>query len=209
MADDLSTPQSGGPPQVTPNPAREALLAAALDIIDREGSSALTVRSVAKAAGCSTTGVYTWFGGKNGLVEQIFVDSFRQFGAHLLAAKGVRSTTGDRALRALGHAYREWALANPTRYMVMFGKAVPDYEPSMEARTVGLTSFAQLTDVTAAHLRRVGSTLDPLDIAFHLWAGVHGYVSLEMAGVDLAANDRERAARFEVGIHRLLRGCLP
>ena len=32
------------------------------------------MRAVAKGAGCSTTGVYTWFGGKQGLVEAIFVD---------------------------------------------------------------------------------------------------------------------------------------
>src|SRR4051812_15889204 len=66
--------------------ARAAILAAALRILQHEGAGALTVRSVASGAGCSTTGVYTWFGGKNGLVEAIFVDGFQRFGAALAHA---------------------------------------------------------------------------------------------------------------------------
>ena len=45
--------------------------------------AALTVRNVAAAAGCSTTGVYTYFGGKDGLVDAIFVDGFEKFDAAL------------------------------------------------------------------------------------------------------------------------------
>src|SRR3954453_6525261 len=95
---------------------RQAIFDAAIAILRRHGAGALTVRSVATAAGCSTTGVYTWFGGKNGLVEAIFIDGFRRFGATLLAVRA--AAPPERALLALAEAYREWAIANPTHYMV-------------------------------------------------------------------------------------------
>src|SRR3954454_19289256 len=96
--------------------SRQAILDAAIDILRRHGAGALTVRSVATAAGCSTTGVYTWFGSKNGLVEAIFVDGFRRFhDAQQAVLDG-----DDPSLAALADAYRQWALANPTHYQVMF-----------------------------------------------------------------------------------------
>ena len=87
-------------------------------------AAALTVRNVASEAGCSTTGIYTYFGGKNGLVEAIFVEGFESFDAATAPFMEVDDLAGG------CRAYREWALANPTQYMVMFGRAVPDFVPS-------------------------------------------------------------------------------
>lgn len=150
---------------------RTALIDAALRILHRDGAAALTVRSITAEAGCSTTGVYTYFGGKLGLVEAIYVEGFESF---------------DRALDPLlergdiagsGLAYRHWALEHPTQYMVMFGRAVPEFEPSDEARSRGLVSFAKLAEAIA----RVRPGDDAPERAYHLFATVHGYVMLELA----------------------------
>ena len=58
---------------------RDRLVAAALEVLQREGAAALTVRNITQLAGCSTTGVYTYFGGKQGLVEAIYLDGFDAF----------------------------------------------------------------------------------------------------------------------------------
>jgi AcrR family transcriptional regulator len=180
MAPRLSTPD---PPE-----RREAILRAAIDILQHHGAGALTVRSVANAAGCSTTGVYTWFGSKNGLVEAIFVDGFRSFHA---AQQEVLDTAAD--LTALAVAYRRWALDHPTHYQVMFQRAVPDFEPSDAAREVAWSTFAQLL-VAADEARRTNRINEPVaDLAHHMWATVHGYVSLEISGMsphDAATNAR-------------------
>ena len=94
-------------------------------MLQRDGAAALTVRNITAEAGCSTTGIYTYFGGKHGLVEAIFVEGFESFD-RARPRRCSRPTTCRRA----GRAYREWALANPTQYMVMFGRAVPDFVPS-------------------------------------------------------------------------------
>ena len=191
-------------PGATPD-TRSSLLTAALGILQREGAGAMTVRSVAKAAGCSTTGVYTWFGGKNGLVEAIFVDGFERFGEAIRAVSP--ASEGRRPLDRIAHEYRTWALGNPTQYMVMFGRAVPDYVPSDEARVIAIGTFEDLVDATAGLIESAGLAGTPHDVAHHLWAGIHGYVSLELAGMDMAESDTERLERFRRGLTRLVRGC--
>jgi len=181
------------------------ILAAAISILQRQGAGAMTVRSVAAAAGCSTTGVYTCFGGKAGLVEAIYIGGFENFGEALNTAR--RKAPADRLLTELAVAYRAWARAHPTQYMVMFGRAVPDYEPSEHAQAVSLATFDDMVASTSATMAAIELAGDPVDIAFHLWAGIHGHISLELAGMDLAADETERAERFDRGLQRLLRGC--
>lgn len=169
---------------------RAALVAAALAVLRAGGPAALTVRSITQQAGCSTTGVYTYFGGKHGLVEAIFVDGFDSFDA------AVRPGLEAGDLAAAGRAYRRWALDHRTQYMVMFGRAVPDYEPSDAARARASASFTRLVE----GVQRAVPGDDADARAFHLFATVHGYVMLEMAGMtpaaDSAAEERyERALR--------------
>ncbi len=188
------------------NDSRSTILAAAIEIISHEGAGALTVRSVAKAAGCSTTGVYTWFGGKNGLVDAIFIDGFKRFGQALTSAR--KRPTPLAHLRALSLSYRSWALANPTHYMVMFGGAVPDHVPSEAAMVAARATFDQLVDAVTVAAQHVTFASTPEQVAHHLWAGIHGYVSLQLAGMDRADSEAERVRRYDFGLDALMRGVL-
>lgn len=185
----MSTPST-----VDPRAAdmRTALVRAALVVLQREGPAGLTVRNITHEAGCSTTGVYTYFGGKHGLVEAIFLDGFDSFD------EAVRPGLESGDLVAAGRAYRHWALAHRTQYMVMFGRAVPDYEPSDAAHERGLLSFALL----AEGVRRAAPGDDFAERAYHLFATVHGYVMLEMAEMS-AATDTESEALYERALHLL------
>jgi len=202
----LSSPEMPKP-ESPPREPREAILSAAIDILHNHGAGALTVRSVASAAGCSTTGVYTYFGGKNGLVEAIFIDGFQRFGAALEVARAAGPPDGP--VDVMAQAYRDWALANPTHYMVMFGRGVPDFHPSTEALAIASGTFEQLVDATTTMMAKLGISGAPLDIAHHLWAGMHGYVSLEIANMDRTNDPKERQRRFDLGVRRLVHGCLP
>lgn len=187
-------------PVSSPDPAdrngqRRAILDAALAVLAREGEAGFTVRTIAKQAGCSTTGVYTWFGGKAGLVDAIFIEGFESFDAALSPAY----EAGDPA--GAGRAYRSWALANPTHFLVMFGRAVPDVRPGAEALARGLGSFHRLV----AHIRAVRPDLDEgaaFDWAYHLNATVHGYVLTELTGMSTAPHRAEEL--FELGLRRVV-----
>lgn len=187
---------SASSPDPAERPAqRRAILDAALAVLAREGEAGFTVRRIAEAAGCSTTGVYTWFGGKAGLVDAIFVEGFESFDAALEPAYA----SGDTA--AAGREYRRWALANPTHFLVMFGRAVPDVRPGEAALARGLASFERLV----AHVREVRPDLDDdqaFDWAYHVNATVHGYVLTELTGMSTAPHRAEEL--FELGLRRLL-----
>lgn len=152
---------------------RNELVQAALTVLQRDGAAALTVRNIAGEAGCSTTGIYTYFGGKHGLVEEIFVEGFDSFDGM------VRPALLADDLPAAGRAYRRWALANPMQYMVMFGRAVADFAPSQRAQERALQSFGDLTEAIA----RVAPGDDFFERAYHVFATVHGYVMLDLAGM--------------------------
>ena len=169
---------------------RSALLTAALTVLQRDGAAALTVRNITAEAGCSTTGVYTYFGGKHGLVEAIYLDGFESFDEAVFRWY----EAGD--LLESGRAYRRWALANPMHYLVMFGSAVPDFVPSQASLERGLRSFDAL--VTA--VGNAGAA-DPPASAYHLFATVHGYVMLELVGVAPLGSDAFDEL-YEVGLHQ-------
>lgn len=171
---------------------RSALVEAALTVLDRDGPAGLTVRAITQEAGCSTTGVYTHFGGKHGVVEAVFLRGFESFD------EAVRPALEDGDLAAAGRAYRRWALDHHTQYMVMFGRAVPDYVPSDAARERALRSFAAL----AEGVGRASPGDDVAERAYHLFATVHGYVMLEMAGMS-AADEAESASLYERALHAL------
>lgn len=177
---------------------RAALVTAALAVLQRDGAAKLTVRKVTEEAGCSTTGVYTWFGGKNGLVEAIFVDGFESFDRALDPHLEVDDLLGA------GRAYRRFALSHRMQYLVMFGRAVPDYEPSDAALERSVVSFAKLADAVARVFRATGVEDDPAAAAFHLFATVHGYVMLDIAGMGSEDED-EAEALYERALAELAR----
>lgn len=178
----------------TPDP-RRAILDAALLVLSRDGESAFTVRNIAREAGCSTTGVYTWFGGKAGLVDAIFIEGFESFDDALQPAYESADPV------ASGHAYRRWALDNRTHFLVMFGRAVPDVRPGDAALVRGYESFQRLID----HVREVAPGLsadEAFDWAYHVNATVHGYVLTELTGMSTAPDRAEEL--YELGLSRTL-----
>ena len=68
-----------------------AILRAASDLLAAEGPGALSVRRIAAAAGCSTMGLYSRFGGKDGVVDELFAEGFE----HLCAAMQGLPTTAS------------------------------------------------------------------------------------------------------------------
>lgn len=155
------------------------LLKAAGDLLAAEGPAALTVRRIANAAGVSTMNVYSRFGGKDGVVEHLFVEGFRLLGEAMSARPDTDDPLAD--LRNCGLGYRQFAIDNETLYSVMFDRVVPDFVPSIEAQvlagaTLGLLAKRLERAMTAGLLRPA----DPLQTAAVVWATCHGLVSLEL-----------------------------
>ncbi|MDP9356610.1 MAG: TetR/AcrR family transcriptional regulator, partial [Chloroflexota bacterium] len=55
---------------------RRAILDEAILLLVEEGLQGLSLRRIAGAVGCSTTVLYTLFGGKSGIVEALWLEGF-------------------------------------------------------------------------------------------------------------------------------------
>ena len=159
----------------TSSTTRETLLDAALRLLEERGAGALRVRDVAVAAEQSTMGVYTHFGSKQGLLEQLYLHGFRGLEDRLA---GVPSDgRGREELLAFALAYRAFALDNEALYGLMFERAAPDFVPSDASRLAGLTTFELLAARVAAWRPELS---DPAAEAHLVWAAMHGLVTIEL-----------------------------
>lgn len=72
---------------------------------------------------------------------------------------------------ALGWAYRENALANPNHYAVMFGRAVPGFEPTEEGLRRSERAFGVLVGAVEGCVEvGVVAPSDPRAVASVLWS---------------------------------------
>jgi AcrR family transcriptional regulator len=179
------------------------LLASASRLLADEGPGALTVRRIAAESGMSTMNVYSRFGGKQGVVEQLFLRGF----ALLANEMGAVPTTDDPVadMRACGAAYRRFALEHTTLYAVMFERVVPDYEPSDAALASGLATLQHLADRIQRCIDAGAFAPGPaLHLAAMVWSTCHGAVSLELKQKLTLAIDWE--AVFRDACENLVRG---
>lgn len=159
------------------DPTRAALLGAAHDLLAEHGPGALTVRRLAGAAGVSTMNVYSRFGGKDGVLDELFADGFTRLSEALEAAPSTTDPLAD--LLAAGRAYLAFARRWPTYYSLMFERVVPEYVPSPAARAVANATFEHLVgSVERAIAAGVVAPGDASATAAGLWAHVHGLASL-------------------------------
>lgn len=166
-------------PKIHDDALRTTLIDVAGATITAEGYSALSLRRLAADVGTSTTAVYSLFGGKPGLLRELYREAFRRFGEHLNRVRPSDDPVDD--IVRLGHAYRASAVDDPHLYGVMFGPRGQSQEPDEHAAAEAAETFNPLLDAVR---RAVDSgafrPLDPALIATALWAGVHGLVSLEL-----------------------------
>lgn len=165
--------------RVSSNP-RDRLIEAGTRLLDSEGPEALQARKVAAEIGASTMAVYTHFGGMNGLLEAIVSAAFERFGAALASAPRTDDPMAD--FFSMGYAYREFALASPQRYRLMFGLAAPQKFHVPET-PVATATFDQLV----AAVERIIATGriredDTVELAGRIWSMIHGVVLLELVG---------------------------
>jgi AcrR family transcriptional regulator len=185
-------------PVVHNDSLRQELLAAAADLVDREGPARVTLRDVASAAGTSTSAVYSLFGGKSRLLTAVVDDGFRSFrDSQVAAAPG--------GLQALGVAYRAWALEHRALYRLMFGGALAAYADCQPSPDAAGDAMAPLIE-TVASAQAAGTILmAPVDVvASAIWGQVHGLVSLELAQV--GSPETDWAAVYASALDAVARG---
>jgi AcrR family transcriptional regulator len=94
----------------------------------------LSLRAVARDLGMASSAVYRYFASRDELLTALIIDAYDSLGA--AAERGVEGVPGntDRLL-ALGFAVRDWALADPHQWALIYGSPVPGYQAPQD--TIG------------------------------------------------------------------------
>src|SRR5689334_6273551 len=91
-----------------------------------EGAN-LSLRAVARDLGMASSAVYRYFASRDELLTALIIDAYDAVGA--AAERAVRDVPGHtEKLVAVGLAVREWALAEPHQWALIYGSPVPGYQ---------------------------------------------------------------------------------
>jgi len=174
------------------------------------GAAGLSLRSVARELNITAPAIYNHFSSRDELVTALIDEAYDSLGQAQAAALQA-AAPGEHAvrLRAVGRAYRDWALAYPERYQLIFGTPIPGYHcpPERVQRSAGFALSSLVRVIEEA--RQAGLLILParfalenkkalafegwqrlaveadyasFSLAILIWGRVHGLVSLELGG---------------------------
>ena len=186
---------------------RQALVEAALDLIEEKGPTGFTLSEAAKTAGVTPAAVYRHFDGREALIIECARQGYAIFADLMEHAWNDGAPSPLAAFGATGRAYLAFARKYPGHYMAMFESGLsPNRVPSLTplaARTMGVMERA--TAAITAHLptdRRPPAAM----VAAHIWSMSHGVVELYARGEPGARAPFPPEDLLESGIGVYLRG---
>jgi AcrR family transcriptional regulator len=179
-----------------------AVSQAALAVLVEEGVDRLTVRRVAERAGVAPMGVYSRFGGKDGLIRVLLLEGFAGLHQAVAAARGLDPL--DR-VRCSCQAYREYALSHAAHYRLLF-EELARQAPGGPVHVAADAAFGELVARCEDAVRAGRLTaLPPEQLAQALWGACHGAVVLELAELSRA----DAGTTYDMTVDALLRGLVP
>lgn len=185
----------------------EEIHAVALRQVGEGGAEAVSLNAIGRAMGMSGPGLYRYYASRDDLLAALVIAGYARLAAALQdAAHAAADAPPGERLRRVAHAYRDWAVANPRYYQLLFGIR-PRGTPADSDEAVGVMhgGMRVLEDVFAALAASPTSapddTLDRelqawsrnrddpqhipplvLRLAVLAWTRLHGIVGLELTG---------------------------
>ena len=172
-----------------------------------EGAAGLSLRAVARDLGMVSSAIYRYFPSRDDLLTRLIIDAYNALGDATESAEAEMKRTDLRGRwSAIVHGARDWALAHPQEWSLIYGSPVPGYVAPQDtigpaSRTTGLL-IGILADLHArgdVSSRKVGRTVHaalapvrsviPPDVPDDLlvrglmaWSSMVGTISLEING---------------------------
>lgn len=104
-----------------------------------DGAAALSLRAIARDLGMVSSAVYRYVASRDDLLTRLIIDAYNSLGAAAEASEAA-ADRGDLLGRwsVICRAVRDWAVANPNEYALIYGSPVPGY--AAPADTIGPAS---------------------------------------------------------------------
>ncbi|MFY8032338.1 MAG: TetR/AcrR family transcriptional regulator [Devosia sp.] len=178
---------------------KRALLEAAFEMLDAEGTEGLGLRELARKVGVSPAAPYRHFRSRQALLEAVAIEGFRRFSAMMEAKQA--HTPEPQQLVAMAEAYVRFALVQPALFRLMFSQQV-DKRANKALHQAAIDAYASLAKAAAREVPEA-----PSEGAVIAWAFVHGLSMLllddQLLGVSPQNSDsliRNLAQRFVAGL---------
>ena len=162
---------------------KNALIAAGIEILARQGVHALSLRQVALKAGVSHAAPYAHFADKQALIAAISTAGYQKVQERV---ENVLNEYGNDPVQLLvrtGWEYVQFAMTEPEHFKITFSGMVEkekDYPALVEAAQKSFSLLVQIVaQCQAAGVLRPGSA----DLtAVSVWGAIHGFVMLSLEG---------------------------
>ena len=175
---------------------RAACVRAALELLEEEGATALSLRAVARRAGVSPTAPYRHYSDRDALISAVAAVGYRELAGHLAAAHPAPSTSDE--LAAVAVAYVRFALERPALFRVMFG------EPCDRDTGERIAATTAISEYLGAIVARSFPGSDPGAMSTAIWALVHGLAVLHLDGKLDTSTPAVVADRVRAAVHAVL-----
>jgi AcrR family transcriptional regulator len=185
---------------------RQALVEAALSLIEEKGPTGFTLSEAAKLAGVTPAAVYRHFAGREDLIAEAARQGFDIFADLMQYAYDSGLPSALSAFEATGRAYLAFARKHPGHYIAMFESGIsPNRTPELAAATARARGVLErAAERLSQHIpadRRPPASM----FSAHIWAMSHGVVEL-YARNNIAATPFSPEDLLESGIGIYLRG---
>jgi AcrR family transcriptional regulator len=183
---------------------RQALLDAALALIEAGEEQAVSLRTVASRAGVSNAAPYRHFKDREALMAAVATIGFDRLLESLRQAR--ESASEGEELLANAMAYLAFASKNIGLYRVMFTENHLAIRFDDGLARSSTAAFQELQDSVGAHLPATGGEGEAKRVATAIWAGLHGTALLASGHLIPVGGPREegRAEAESTAIARLL-----
>ncbi|MCF6469004.1 TetR/AcrR family transcriptional regulator [Nonomuraea sp. MG754425] len=110
-----------------------------------EGAGGLSLRAVAREMGMVSSAIYRYFPSRDDLLTALIIDSYNALGEAVERAEAAvpRDDHLARWLAACG-AVRDWGVAHPHEYALIYGSPVPGYQAPQDTVTARVRDVAVL-----------------------------------------------------------------
>lgn len=159
---------------------REALIAAATDLLDGGGVDAVTLREVGHRAGVSHNAPYKHFADKQALLAAVAARELALFGESIRLDEDETRTPGA-LLKAVMLHYVAWSLRHPQRFRLVFGAWTTE-SPELTEQAGASWVFMVRAVAEAQKSGELPAERDPERLAALIRATAHGAVSLALVG---------------------------
>ena len=162
---------------------RQALVDAALRLIEDKGPTGFTLSEAAKSAGVTPAAVYRHFEGREDLIAEAARQGFGIFADLMEHAYDKGQPSALAAFETVGRAYLAFARKFPGHYVAMFESGV-NTQRTPELNDAASRASAVLEKAATDLSQRIPEHMRPPPQMFsaHIWAMSHGVVELYARG---------------------------